>query len=184
MTRAVFIGRFQPFHRGHHHVVEELRDEYDSFTVVVGSPEESRTGENPLTFEERKQIIRDCFPGIRVEPLPDTEDTEEGDREWTENLVEKFDPDAVVSGNDLVQRLVREHSDAEAVEPELHQPGVYSGTEIRRRIRSGEEWRYLVPDCAEDRIETFLEAIEETGADYEFEPGWKRENAYHGTEED
>ncbi len=72
----------------------------------------------------------------------------------------------------------------EVIEPEMHDPEIYSGTEIRRRMRSGEEWRYLVPRCAQDRVEEYEDKICESGIDYEFEPGWKRDNAYHGTAED
>ncbi len=87
----------------------------------------------------------------------------------------------MISGNELVQTLVEEFTDLEVVEPELHDPEIYSGSEIRRRMRSGEEWRYLVPKCAQDCIEQKEKDIREAGINYNFEPGWKKKNAYHGT---
>ncbi len=179
MTRVVFLGRFQPFHKGHARVIEKRND--DDFAVAVGSAEKSREEENPLSFEERKEIIRECFPELEVIEVQDTEKTPKGNRIWAEKLEEETGADTIISGNELVQRLVREHTSMEVKQPELHDPDIYSGTEIRRRIRSGEEWRYLVPECAEKKLETFLEEIRDSGIKYEFNPGWKKENSSHGT---
>lgn len=175
-----FLGRFQPFHRGHKQVVEEYRDRFDEFKILVGSADKQREGKNPLSFDERREVIHECFPDIKVISLEDTEKTEEGNKEWAAKLEEK-DIDAVISQNELVQRLVKEHTSLELLEQELYDPEIYSGTETRRRIRSGEEWRYLVPDCATKRIEQLIEVIRKSGIQYEFKPGWKKENAYHGT---
>ncbi len=175
--RAVFLGRFQPFHSGHHAVVEELRGEYEDFLIAVGSAETEGTGENPLSFEERREIIENCFPEIQVLGIEDRERTEEGNRDWVLDLEDITGADTVVSGNELVQRLVDEHTGMEVREPEQHEPSIYSGTEIRRRIRSGEEWRYLVPDCAVGKVEGLVDKIEESGREYDFTPGWKKENA-------
>jgi bifunctional NMN adenylyltransferase/nudix hydrolase len=54
---AVFIGRFQPFHPGHLHVLQSALDSADALTVLVGSSNEPRTYHNPFTFEERKRMI-------------------------------------------------------------------------------------------------------------------------------
>lgn len=178
--KAGFLGRFQPLHLGHKKVIEEHRGEPDEFLILVGSADKKREQENPLSFEERRQIIHECFPAIEVVPLKDEGKTEEGNRRWAEKLEQKG-IQAVVSQNDLVQRLVKEHTSLELVSQELYDPDLYSGTEIRRRIRSGEEWRYLVPDCATERIEELADVIKESGIDYEFTPGWKKENAMRDT---
>lgn len=174
-STAGFLGRFQPFHEGHKNVVEEYRDKFDVFKIIVGSADKEREEENPLTFEERKEIIHECFPDIEVLPLKDEEKTEEGNREWVEKI-EGLDIDTVISQNELVQRLVSEHTALELVAQDLYDPEIYSGTEVRRRIKSGEEWRYLVPKCAKEKIEEFTENIKESGIQYEFKPGWKKEN--------
>ena len=180
LSKAVFLGRFQPFHEGHYKVVKKYRDDFEDFSVLIGSAGKEDEDENPLSFEERKEIIQECFPDLKVQALEDEEKTDEGNRKWVSKL-EELGADKVISGNSLVQRLVEEYTDMEVLEPDLHDPEIYSGTEIRRRIRSGEEWRYLVPRCAQDSIEEYEEKIREAGIDYDFEPGWKRKNAYHGT---
>lgn len=181
LARAGFLGRFQPFHHGHYSVIEAYRDDYD-LVIVIGSAGESRTEENPLSFEERKALIQECFPEIEVIGLEDEEKDEEGNRQWIEKL-DDHGFDVIISRNKLVQRLVKEYSDAEIEEQELHDPNVYSGTEVRRRIKSGEEWRYLVPECAKEAVAEHLETIKESGIKYDFEPGWNRENSFYGTDE-
>ncbi|MFB6242367.1 MAG: adenylyltransferase/cytidyltransferase family protein [Candidatus Nanosalina sp.] len=181
--KAAFIGRFQPFHLGHRHVIEKYREEFEELYIVIGSAGESRTEENPLTAEERRKVIRACYPDLEIHEIEDEEKDEEGNRKWIGKIEDETDADAIISRNDLVREIVESFSDLDLVEQDLHDPDVYSGTEIRRRIRSGEEWRYLVPDCAEERISKLEERIRESGIQYEFEPGWKKENAYHGTAE-
>lgn len=181
--KAVYIGRFQPFHEGHRSVVERYLARFDSLVIAVGSTDKSREQKNPLNFEERKRLIRSCYPDLEVSAIDDEGKTEEGNRRWAEKLGEKTGADTVITRNDLVKELVREHTKMDVVEPEKIGPDSYSGTEVRRRIQSGEEWRYLVPDCCQEEIDSMKEIIEEVGIKYEFEPGWEKKNAYHGTEE-
>lgn len=181
--KAAFLGRFQPLHQGHKQVIEKYSDEYDELEVVIGSAQESRTEKNPLTAGEREIIIRECFPDPTIRKLEDEDRDDEGNRRWAEKLEEKIEAEIVLTQNDLVKELVEKHTGLEAVEQDLHDKDIYSGTEVRRRIRSGEEWRYLVPDCAKEKINELTEVIRKSGTQYDFEPGWKRENAYHSTAE-
>lgn len=180
--KAAFLGRFQPFHLGHQKVIEKYRKKYD-LTVVIGSAGKSREEENPLTAEEREKIIRECFPDIKILHLQDTERTKDGNREWIQKLDDKTEAKKIITQNGVVKELSEKHSEMEVVEQELFDEEIYSGTEIRRRIRSGSEWRYLVPDCAVEIIDRLEEIIKKSGIQYEFEPGWKKENAFHGTAE-
>ncbi|MFC7166654.1 hypothetical protein [Halospeciosus flavus] len=82
---------------------------------------------------------------------------------WAEHLVRETGADVIISGNDLVQRLVREHTDADVHQQEMHYPEKFSGTEIRRRIRADETWRDLVPDCCEDVVAAYEDVIRESG---------------------
>ncbi len=186
--KAGFLGRFQPFHLGHHNVVEEEKAKYEDFTVIVGSPERSRTERNPLSFEERKKLIKACFD-VEIIGLEDTEeDPQNSDPESTANerwaqLFEQKGFSKVISGNDKVKEIIEKHTDIKVDRPEMFSEKIYSGTEVRRRIKSGEEWRYLTPECSHTVLEDLLEKIKKSGTQYNFEPGWKRDNAYHGTAE-
>lgn len=159
---AVFVGRFQPFHLGHFRVVEEYREEFESFSLVMGSASKSRTPENPLTAEERKRIIRSCFPDIHIIELEDEGSTEEDNRRWAEKLEEETGADVVISQNELVKRLVQEYTDMELVEQELYDPELFSATEIRKRVREGGDWEELVHDCAIRNIKECQGILRET----------------------
>lgn len=177
--KAAYLGRFQPLHEGHKKVIEKYIDEFEEFVLVIGSADQSRTDDNPLTAEEREEVIRECFPNIEIL----YKDDHESDEQWSKDLEEKVDANVVISQNDLVKQLIEEHTSMEIEEQELYDPEIYSGTEVRRRIKSDEEWRYLVPKCAKEKIEQLVETIKKSGTQYEFEPGWKRKNAYNSTAE-
>lgn len=58
---AVFIGRFQPFHLGHCHVVDEALNVAGKVLILIGSSFEPRSLRNPWFFDERETMIRACF---------------------------------------------------------------------------------------------------------------------------
>ncbi len=182
--KGILIGRFQPLHRGHKKVIDTYRPEFDDFELVIGSADKERTEDNPLSFDERKKIIKACYPDLNVVPVEDESRDEEGNKKWIQRIETETGADKAVSQNPLVKRLVKEYSSMELVEQEMHDPDIYSGTAVRRRIKAGEEWRYLVPKCAEEEIAEKLEEIKKSGVKYEFEPGWARKNAYHDTVDD
>lgn len=63
-TCALFIGRFQPFHRGHMSALQDiLQTGYDHVVLIVGSANISRTDNNPWTYTERELLIRTCLVG-------------------------------------------------------------------------------------------------------------------------
>ncbi|MEM2947357.1 MAG: adenylyltransferase/cytidyltransferase family protein, partial [Candidatus Bathyarchaeia archaeon] len=37
VKRGLFVGRFQPFHKGHLSVIEDILKEVDELVIVVGS---------------------------------------------------------------------------------------------------------------------------------------------------
>ncbi|MFV0368298.1 MAG: NUDIX domain-containing protein [Hyphomicrobiaceae bacterium] len=57
----VCIGRFQPFHIGHRHVIQAMLDKARHAIILVGSPNVSRSLRNPFTYEERANMIRAVF---------------------------------------------------------------------------------------------------------------------------
>jgi bifunctional NMN adenylyltransferase/nudix hydrolase len=69
----VFIGRFQPFHKGHQAVVNRALYLASEVIIVVGSSLASRNSRNPLTFTERAEQIKCVYPhkNIKVVPVSD-----------------------------------------------------------------------------------------------------------------
>ena len=58
---AVFIGRFQIYHNGHHQVVSKALEIADRVAVLVGSANEPRSYRNPFNFGERVEMIDNAF---------------------------------------------------------------------------------------------------------------------------
>jgi bifunctional NMN adenylyltransferase/nudix hydrolase len=59
---AVFVGRFQPFHRGHQKVIQQALAQARHVLVVIGSAGAARRADfNPFTADERRDMILACF---------------------------------------------------------------------------------------------------------------------------
>ena len=63
------VGRFQMLHKGHESLINEGLELCDRFVVLLGNAEESRTKNNPFTFDERKEMIKMIY-GNKVEVYP------------------------------------------------------------------------------------------------------------------
>jgi len=154
--KALIIGRFQPFHLGHLRLIEFAAKEVDSFIVGIGSSQESNTRENPFSAEERRRMIENSLAGIKFEIL-EIPDINNNDL-WVSH-VKKIIPefDSVYTNTELERHLFKE-AGCEVRETPFFDRGNYSGTEIRRRILAGEEWKRLVPEGT-------LKVMEEIGGE-------------------
>ncbi|MFH2110457.1 MAG: nicotinamide-nucleotide adenylyltransferase [Candidatus Bathyarchaeota archaeon] len=148
MTRALFVGRFQPFHYGHLHAVQTILKECDELVLVVGSAQMSHEPDNPFTAGERLEMIRAALDAAGVPsdryliiPIPDAP----AHRVWV-SAVESQTPrfDTVYSNQSLTRRLLIE-AGYEVRRIEMYERGKYEATEIRRRILEAEDWSDLVP---------------------------------------
>lgn len=72
---AVYIGRFQPFHLGHLHVLEQCNRIADQTLVLVGSSFRPRSIKNPFLYADREDMIDAAADSINapvtVRPLRD-----------------------------------------------------------------------------------------------------------------
>ncbi len=59
MKRGLYIGRFQPFHKGHLYSLKWCSDKVDELIIAVGSSDKSFELRNPFTAGERIEIIRE-----------------------------------------------------------------------------------------------------------------------------
>ena len=57
MSRGFYIGRFQPYHNGHHSVLKRIASLVDEIVIGVGSAQLSHTMANPFTAGERVLMI-------------------------------------------------------------------------------------------------------------------------------
>jgi nicotinamide-nucleotide adenylyltransferase len=146
MTKALFIGRFQPFHKGHLNAATTGMQAYD-LTIGIGSAQKQWTMDNPLSFDERTAIIRTCVGDVPIVRLEDRE----SNAVWCDMVEDTVEFDTVISGNDLVQELLSDRGH-HVEDPDYLNPDRYSGTAIRRRAMDGDNWHHLVPDCSRDLL--------------------------------
>ena len=73
--KSLFIGRFQPIHKGHIHTIKQILEKNEDIIIVVGSSQYSHTPDNPFTGGERVMLIRQALidekiPLERVTVIP------------------------------------------------------------------------------------------------------------------
>lgn len=143
MGRALFVGRFQPFHHGHYEVVKRLLKDHSEVVIVIGSAEESRTQDNPFTAGERIQMIRLALSPAMLRrsiivPVRDINDH----ARWVSH-VKSYVPDfdTVYTNNRLVARLFGEAR--HKVAPVAYfDRGKKEGRLIRKLMKEGNnEWK-------------------------------------------
>lgn len=62
---TVYIGRFNPFHLGHAHVLGEAIRTSKLVIVLIGSSDQARTIKNPFIFAERERMIQSWLSSER-----------------------------------------------------------------------------------------------------------------------
>ena len=152
--RGFFIGRFQPYHLGHHEVIRHILEGVDELIIGIGSAQESHTLENPFTAGERILMISRALEEMGVErkvyiiPLEDIY----RNSLWVSHVVSMVPPfEKVFSNNPLVIRLFKE-AGYEVERTKLYNRIELQGTEIRKRMISGENWEELVPESVAEVI--------------------------------
>lgn len=167
---SLIIGRFQPLHKGHMEVIRKVSRESDHVTIGIGSAQYSHTKENPFTAGERYSMIAETFKaeGIKNCYIVPVEDLNRYSI-WVSQVVSmcpKFT--RVYSNNPYTRRLFAE-AGFEVRDSPLYNRSEYSGTEVRRRIKSGENWSALVPEAVAEIIDEIdgVERIKQLGGEQE-----------------
>jgi len=61
-TVVVYVGRFQPMHKGHYLVYKHLTQKFGKKNVFIGTSNKTEKGRSPFNFKEKKQIMTTMFP--------------------------------------------------------------------------------------------------------------------------
>ena len=145
--KALFVGRFQPFHKGHLKLLQSILKEYDEIIIGIGSSQYDHTKDNPFTSDERKKMMEKSLESINVKNctivlIPDIHNYPE----WVPYVVSIVsDFDVFLSNNSLTRRLFSEKGYIVKETP-VFDRSKYSGKEIRRRMINDESWEDLVPE--------------------------------------
>lgn len=153
MIRGLYVGRFQPYHDGHHYVVEEIADEVDELVIGIGSAGDSHTERNPFTAGERVTMVTKATADTDVVTYAVPIEDLERNAVWVSHVRSMCPPfDVAYSNNPLVIRLFKEAGVEVRQEP-LFRRKVLKGSELRSRMIEGEDWREHLPDSVESVIE-------------------------------
>jgi nicotinamide-nucleotide adenylyltransferase len=156
---ALFIGRFQPLHHGHIHVIYRIFESHAYLKIGIGSSQISHIKVNPFTKEERKQFIRAALEKRAIPEskysiyyIPDIFNASK----WVDHVVSIIgDFDIIFSNSDWVRELFKNKGYNLSRKITIFK-NKYNGTHIRNLINQDDkQWRSLVPNEVIRKIEQF-----------------------------
>src|SRR3989338_2152950 len=144
--RALFVGRFQPFHNGHYKVIKKLLLEHDEVIVVFGSAEQAPSMENPFTAGERIEMVRTCFSKRDLAHLMFIHVRDiNNDKLWVAHLMSYVPEFRIVFSNNELVKLLFSKVSIPVKKIGFFKRTIYEGKKIRKLMLKGEEWRRFVP---------------------------------------
>ncbi|WP_255197002.1 nicotinamide-nucleotide adenylyltransferase [Halorarius litoreus] len=153
MTRGIYIGRFQPYHEGHHAMVERIAGEVDELVLGIGSADQSHTARNPFTAGERIMMLTKATADMDLITYAVPIEDLNRNAVWVSH-VQSMSPrfDVAYSNNPLVVRLFTE-AGVEVRQSPMYRREEFEGAEVRERIADDGDWESLLPDAVVDTIE-------------------------------
>ena len=146
--RGLYVGRFQPMHLGHLKAIQYILGEVDEVIIVVGSTQISHELNNPFTVGERISMIRRALEEAGIPPnrywiipVPDAG----MHMVWVSQVVGYCPEFSVAYTNEPLTRRLFIEAGYEVRPIPYFNRGVYSATEVRRRMLNDENWEELVP---------------------------------------
>ena len=146
MKRGLIVGRFQPYHIGHHNAIRKILAKVDELIIVIGSAKQSHEQKNPFTAGERIEMISQAlkeegiFEKCYIIPVEDVQENSI----WTTKIIAycpKFD--VVFTNNPLVKQLFE--GARFKTEKMVSEQKDIDGAKIREMMLKGNEWKKLVP---------------------------------------
>tara|TARA_B100001758_G_scaffold245809_1_gene259570 strand:+ start:537 stop:1067 length:531 start_codon:yes stop_codon:yes gene_type:complete len=101
----IVLGRFQPFHRGHEHLVEVALDKGPTI-IAIGSSEAEMSMSNPWNADEREAMIRAWLDGreAKIVQIPDINDPPN----WVEHATKFHGEGVLVTSDESTKELYEE----------------------------------------------------------------------------
>lgn len=153
--RALFLGRFQPFHLGHYNALKWIVERESEVVLAIGSAQYSHSLRNPFTVGERLEMVyavlreEGLLDRVLVTVVPDTD----GQHSLWVKLVVSFSPCFdVVYTNDPLSRMLFEEEGFKVESIPFYEREKYEGTRIRRLMAEGGDWAQYVPPAVAEVI--------------------------------
>lgn len=154
--RGVYVGKFQPFHKGHLKCIQYALSKVDELIILVGSAQLSHTFNNPFTAGERIEMIRRALKDENIKSdrylIIPVEDTFGIHSIWVSKVTSILPKFEVVFTNEPLTRRLFLEAGFKVESIPLYRRKLYSATEVRRRIIEGEDWASLVPSAVHSYI--------------------------------
>jgi nicotinamide-nucleotide adenylyltransferase len=152
---ALFIGRFQPFHRGHLSALRWIAARSSKVVVAIGSAEKSNEPDNPFSEKERGMMIRAQLRSAGLSrkcALAAVTDINDNGK-WVAH-VDRSVPayDIAYSNNALVKRLMNAAGKKVLAVP-FFRKSAFNATKIRARMKRSLSWHDRVPKKVGELLE-------------------------------
>ncbi|MFW9851900.1 MAG: nicotinamide-nucleotide adenylyltransferase [Candidatus Thorarchaeota archaeon] len=158
--RALYLGRFNPPHKGHIHAIEHIfnQPDIDELIILIGSGEKGYSTKNPFTggerFEMLTALVRKSFDlkKIFISSIPDIN----RNTIWPANVIDLVPPfEVIFTNNPLVQQLFSKLANKEVREIPLTNRSEYSGKKIRKMMIKGKNWKESIPEEVVELIDKY-----------------------------
>ncbi|MFX1512642.1 MAG: nicotinamide-nucleotide adenylyltransferase [Promethearchaeota archaeon] len=159
--RALFVGRFNPFHKGHLAAIEHIfqdKETIDEIIIIIGSAEKSHSLKNPFTAGERLQLIKAALKSnfnlssFHIIPIRDMNRY----AVWVAHVESYCPPFNIVYSNNPTVSLLFQNAGYKTSKIPLLERKILSGTKIRQMMFSNDsQWKELVPPEVMTLIETW-----------------------------
>lgn len=149
-ARGLLIGRFQPLHFGHIHLIHESLKQIDRIVIGVGSAQlvQIHADENPYPYAVRKKMLEYMIRDERLEKRIESVialDDDPNDDVWREHVLSQTGPfDVVVTNNDWVTGIF-ESVGTPTLSIPLYKRHLYEGKRIREAIEVSRAWHHCIP---------------------------------------
>jgi nicotinamide mononucleotide adenylyltransferase len=148
-TVVVYVGRFQPFHKGHYGTYSHLVKKFGKDNVYIGTSNKVERPKSPFNFKEKKEIMTTMFgvPSNKIfevkNPYAPLEILKKFDEKTTAFITVVGEKDASRLGGKYFQKWNGEategYKDRGYVYASPMQGDSVSGTEVRIGLGSGTE---------------------------------------------
>jgi nicotinamide-nucleotide adenylyltransferase len=151
---ALFIGRFQPIHKGHLKIIERYAKAGFFIKIGVGSANKENEKYNPLSFKERKEMIITALSEVKIKnfQIYAIKDIKE-DKNYVKHILKivgKFN--VIITGNPHVLKLFIDYPgknnwNIESFEESKRPGGNITSGIIRKRWLNGSNRTGLTQNC-------------------------------------
>lgn len=158
--RALYAGRFQPFHNGHLHAIHFILRKVDELIIAVSACDKNFTLEDPFTCGERIDMIWSSLaPSVRQSTLLIPLVSQENNRVWPSYLCQLLPHFHVAYTNNPLQIALLGGSSVQSRRiPFLHRDSLQGSIIRSSLLKDNGAWKTLVPPSVK-RILNNIDAV-------------------------